>query len=966
MFANFNWGLVAGACFLVTSLAGADTVSVSSLELSRIEQGYGSPRADASTSGKPIAIGGRKFEKGIGTHAVSDFFIDLKGEAESFSAWVGVDDETNGAGKVEFSVIGDGRPLWKSPEMKGKDAAKLAEVDLKGIKLLQLHVGAKNIGLAHADWADATIVFHGAKPRAVRRPEPPTVPLADDWKRSQSMNAGWRFLRLDVANAPEAGFENPVFDDSKWENATLPHTAKIEDRVDRFPFQGICWDRHSLTADAAWKGKKVFVEFGAAMQIAEVWVNGKQKVRHLGGYLPFTVDVTDDLRYDQPNVVAARLDNRDTEECPPGKPTKDLDFNYPGGLYRGVRLVVTDPIHISDPVSAGIEAGGGVFVQCKNVTEAKATVTIKTHVVNEDSKLIPSCAVLSILRDPQGREVARAKSLPLMISGSSGHHFNQELELANPMLWHPDHPSLYTLESQVIAHSHVTDRIRTRVGVRTFTLGSRLLINGKEFHMVGSNRHQEYPYLEYAISPNGAYRDAQKIREGGFNHIRLSHYPQDPAFLDACDELGILVQAAIPGWQIFRATEPFVTESFQNIRDLIRRDRNHPSVIFWEPNLNETHGDHFAQWQRTAHEIAHAEFPGDECFTFGDPYPEKEGWAWDVRGFAREYGDFGFGGNESTSRHLRGEGEQPQLQQAWNYQWCFNDMSKNYDDPKTNWLGCATWVMFDYNRGYHPKPCLCGMMDILRLPKFVYYLFQSQRDPALIRSDVDSGPMLFFANYWTTREAPAKVVVYSNCDEVELAVNGKLIRRQKPDNGPDTRYSSQKGFNYATVGNDHNSSGGNPFDGGNSKHLAHPPFTFADVPFQPGTLTATGYLNGKPVMKREVRTPGKPAALKLVFDTAGRELAADGADAVFVRALVLDANGTVVPGNDTVITYSVNGPARLIGPNPIQGEAGIASILLQAGLKAGPITVTVNSPGLPPVTASITSRDSTEGCGMGR
>lgn len=179
--------------------------------------------------------------------------------------------------------------------------------------------------------------------------------------------------------------------------------------------------------------------------------------------------------------------------------------------------------------------------------------------------------------------------------------------------------------------SQTTDEIRTRIGIRTFSLGKRLLINGEEFHICGSNRHQEYPYIEYALSPNCAFRDAKKIKDGGFNFIRMSHYPQDPAFIEACDELGVLLQAPTPGWQHFSFNDSFVRQTFQDIRDLLRRDRNHPSVVFWEPNLNETDTRH-QDWQRAAHEIAHAELPGDQCFTFGDPYPEKKGWDWDVQG----------------------------------------------------------------------------------------------------------------------------------------------------------------------------------------------------------------------------------------------------------------------------------------------------------------------------------------------
>ena len=939
--------------------ADPHSVWVSSLEIRKMEQGYGHPGVNQSVGGTPLTIAGKTFEKGVGTHAVSDLFIDLGGNAEKFSAWVGVDDETKGAGKVEFVIMGDGKTLWKSDERKGGTPPVLAEANLKGVKLLQLHVGANEVGMEHADWAEAQILCNGASPKAVARPEPEALPLPLGWKRELPFNADWRFLRLDKPDAAQTGFETLGFDDSKWESVNLPHTSRIEKRDERYPFQGICWYRHAVNADPAWKGKRVSIQFGAAMQIAQVWVNGKPMTRHLGGYLPFSIDITDALRFDAPNAIAVCLDNRDTVECPPGTPTNNLDFNYPGGLYRGAQLIVTDPIHISDPLTARIEAGGGIFVQCHDVSPSKATVSVKTHVVNESPDLLPFCTVISILRDSKGNEVARHETLALTIPAGEGQAFQQEIELAVPNLWHPDHPSLYTLESQVHVTGRITDRIVTRIGIRSFTMGNRLRINGEEFHICGSNRHQEFPWIEYAASPNMAYRDAKKIREGGFNFIRLSHYPQDPAFLDACDELGILVQAPIPGWQFYSATSSFVKQSFQNLRDLIRRDRNHCSVLIWESNLNETTGkvsDHFERWQRTAHEIAHAEFPGPECFTFGDGYPDKAGWHWDTQGLAREYGDFGFGGNESTSRHLRGEGEKAMLQQAWNFQWCFNDLSKSYEKLDSPRMGSATWVMFDYNRGYYAKPCTCGMMDILRLPKFVYYFYQSQRDPKALRNDVESGPMLYIANEWTPRESPCKVVIYSNCDSVELSVNGKVIRNQKPDSGSDTKYSSQKEFSYATVGKDLNSSGGNPFDGGNAIHLAHPPFTFNDVPFEPGILKAVGYLSGKPVVERIVRTPGAPAALKLVFDTAGRELCADGADSVFARALVLDQNGTVVPENNVKVTWSIDGPARLVGPTSDNAEAGIASILVQAGLKSGPIKVSATAPGLPPASASIVSQ----------
>lgn len=772
-------------------------------------------------------------------------------------------------------------------------------------------------------------------------------------ENTPGMIKAWRlYLRRSPWRIPgvvDEDFDVVAADDTAWERVCLPHTPRLEAASVQFPFQGLCGYRKTFSADPAWRGRKVFLEFGAAMQIAEVWVNGRHKVRHLGGYLPFTLDLTDDLRYDASNVVAVRLDNRDTQACPPGKPLAGLDFSYFGGLYRGARLLITQPLHISDPLRANTEAGGGIFVRTASLTASNATVLVQTHVLNEGSQLVPDCVVQSTIAGPDGTVVAEGTSLPVMIPAGGGLHIRQQFDIRQPQLWHPDHPWLYRLTTTVRNGLTPTDTAATRFGLKHIELGPRLLVNGAEYHLRGSNRHQEYPWLGNALSPDASRRDAQKMKDGGFNYVRLSHYPQDPAFLDACDELGLFVQAAIPGWQQFWPTSDFVGESFQNIRELIRRDRNHASLLFWEPNLNETRGAGFAQWQRSAHEIAHAEYPGDQCFTFGDGYPPKVGWNWDVRGMWREYGDWNFGGNESTSRHTRGDGEAALLQQAWNFIWTFNHLNATYARPQGVIYGSATWVMFDYNRGYYSKPCTCGMMDIYRLPKFVYHFYQSQRDVE------HGGPVVYIANSWTPRPTPAKVVVFSNGEEVGLFLNGKAVGRQRPDAGPDTEYAPKKKVNLATVGNDTEKSGGNPFDGGNCKHLDHPPFTFAAVPFVPGELKAIAYRAGKPIAEHTIHTPGKPATLKLDFDSAGRPLVADGADAIFVRASVLDDNGTVVPDERPITFECTGGSASLIGPNPAPAEAGIASLLLRAGEQAGVINLTARAPGLESARATLTS-----------
>lgn len=769
--------------------------------------------------------------------------------------------------------------------------------------------------------------------------------------RETSINRNWKFSGLD---AGELNAHGERFDDATWDTVCLPHTLRIEKFDETHPWQGVCWYRRQIDFDPAWDEKRILLRFGAAMQNADVWVNGAHVCRHLGGYLPFGVDLSGAFASGRA-AVAVRVDNRDTDIVPPGKPTNDLDFNYPGGLYRGVDLVVIDQLHISDPIVADIVAGGGVFVRYENVSAERATVLVKTDVANDSGELARNVTVGQRLVDAAGDSVAETLNEPVMIGGTAHHEFSQKLDVVKPRLWHPDHPHLHTLITTVMRDGVIVDVVSTRIGIRSIELGKRVVINGEVVRVVGTNRHQEYPYIGYAVSPNAARRDAQRIKDGGFNHVRLAHYPQDPAFLDACDELGLLVQAPIPGWQIFHYNSSFVNGSYQNIRDLIRRDRNHPCILFWEPNLNETWGEHL-DWCRTAHEIAHQEYPGQMCFTFGDDYPE--GWVpgWDVKAFVREYGDFGFGGNESTSRHTRGEGEMALLQQAWNYQWCHNDHWGRFEDPANTFQGDATWVMFDYNRGYYSKPCTCGMMDIFRLPKYVYYFYQSQRDPGAKRDDIANGPMVFIASDWTPRPSGGKVIVYSNCDEVELTLNGKAIARQRPDSGPDSKYSDWDANIAATVGNQYDNSGGHPFDGGNCAHLDHPPFTFTNVAFEPGELRAIAYLDGKPVTEHVVRTPGQATRLAVEFDTQRTPLAADGADTIFVRVSVLDDAGTVVPAYElTGLKVNVAGPARLIGTEPIHVEAGIASVLLQATANSGEITVTALADGIQGTTAALTS-----------
>lgn len=792
-----------------------------------------------------------------------------------------------------------------------------------------------------------------------------------------NLNNHWHFKRMTEGakvfqtNPFEAG---TAFDDSSWQSVVLPHTVRIEQpEAAQNYFQGICWYRRHIATRPAWREKNVSLLFEGAMQVADVWVNGRHVLTHRGGYLPFSVDITSALERPEGAVVAVRLNNLDNPDIPPGKPHNQLDFCYFGGLYRDVKLIVTDPLHITDAATANRMAGGGIFVRTESATTKQAKIYAQADVVN-DGSVETNVAVRFIAISPDGEKIA-ARTVPLSTFASGAEMAtNCELTVPNPKLWHPDHPWLYTLKTEVLRNRKVADEVSTRFGIRTLAYDDKLgfVINGQPLTIRGANRHQDFPWLGNAVPDNAAYRDIKRLKDAGFNFLRLAHYPQSPAVMDACDQLGLMVSVCTPGWQHFSSSEMFTNLALQNIREMVRWHRNHPCVIMWEVSLNETYGHDafYAECSRVAHE----EYPGDQMFTAGDSYASKDvrhyevpyaGWGGFYhrgaapgfegrkRSFAREYGDYEFGGEHSTTRVARGAGEQALLLQTWNFIWSHN---QNLAMP---WLiGDSLWVGMDHFRGCSQANPIsrCGVLDYLRLPKFSYYFFQSQR--------AVNQPSIFIATYWTPRSSPTKVVVFSNCDEVELFLNGRSLGRHKPDHGPDSAYGvwhpeadpvyMAKG---KTVLEDEKQSAADlkqphakelraMFDGGNCRRLDHPPFTFAPVPYQAGELKAVGYVGGKKVCEFIRRTPGSPVALKLNVETCGRDLAADGTDAVFVRARVMDANGETVPAGESAVTFSVKGAGEMISPAKAKTEAGVATLLLRATDKPGKIQITATADGV--------------------
>lgn len=706
-----------------------------------------------------------------------------------------------------------------------------------------------------------------------------------------------------------------------WEKINLPHTPFVEPLVVLHQWQGICYYRKILNVSRKEIDKQLWLEFEGAMHLADVWVNGQHLIQHSGGYTPFVVDVTGMLHADRGNEILVRLDNRNNPLIPPGKPLETLDFCYYGGLYRDVNLIVKHPVHITHPIMANEVAGGGIFVTYPYVSKQEAEIKVKTQVSNK----VGTQRHLTIRhtlyewskKKGRGKKVALVES-PLVLAAGTTQRHTQQFTVNNPKLWYPDSPALYVLRTEVMDGRKVTDCEDTRIGIRRIemTREKGFVINDKPLKLEGSNRHQEYPYVGNAISDQAQYRDMYQIRDNGFNTVRLGHYPQDPSVLEACDELGLLVIEPIPGWQFFNKAQGFVDHTYKDIRDLIRRDRNHPSVIMWETTLNESWPP--KSWKDQAVRIAHEEFPGDQCYTSGDTYGYdgfdvcyndwKEGYnrpnTTSKPGFIREYYDYEFGGHYSTTRVTRGDGDYALMQNAWNAQWSHNRYRAYY--PWT--IGGAVWSMYDYNRGCCDNICYSGLADLFRLPKFGLLYFRTQMKEGTF---TPAGPMtyeVFINSHWLEGSSDT-LQVYGNVDEVKLQLNGRVIARQYPDDKPSTsEYVSRP-------------------DGGNAENIDFPPFTFFNVNWERGELKAIGYKDGKTVAEHVVRTPGAVEAMDITYFESG--VSASCRDLLIVYVNLKDLQGTGCFGeNNREVKLEVLQGGELRGPATIKAEAGVASFLV--------------------------------------
>ena len=786
---------------------------------------------------------------------------------------------------------------------------------------------------------------------AARQPEFSTAGffrLDNSGREVYSMNPAWRFHK----GAME-GAETKEFNDKDWTVVSLP------DGIEYLPteasgcinYQGEVWYRKHFMPDAALKGKKLFLHFEAIMGKSKVFVNGKLLTEHFGGYLPVIVDVTDVLDWNGDNVIAVWADNSDDPSYPPGKAQDVLDYTYFGGIYRDCWLIAHNNVFITDPNCENEVAGGGLFVAFGKVSDALAEVQLKIHVRNATKNPF-SGRVEYMLLQPDGTEVARLSD-KIQVKAGRATTVSDRMPVKQPMLWTPSTPTLYNLLVRVLdKEGNVIDGYRRRIGIRSIEFKGKdgFFLNGRPYGkpLIGANRHQDFAVVGNAVANSIHWRDAKKLKDVGMEIIRNAHCPQDPAFMDACDELGLFVIVNTPGWQFWNDAPEFAQRVYSDIRNVVRRDRNHPSVWLWEPILNETW--YPADFAKNTRDIVDAEYPYPYCYSGSDSearghenFPVYFAHPANMQDaskeidptktyFTREWGDNvdDWSSHNSPSRVARNWGEQPMRVQAQHYACPYYPVT-SYDvlyKQSPQHVGGCLWHSFDHQRGYHPDPFYGGLMDVFRQPKYSYYMFMAQRPAVKNDRNAGSGPMVYIAHEMTPFSGK-DVTVYSNCDEVRLTFNkgGKTYTYKKDKNRPG---------------------------------MPSPVITFPDVyDFMVDKafsrtqkqddvyLLAEGLIDGKVVATHKVVPARRPEKILLWMDNEGTDLKADGFDFVTVVAAVADKNGNIKRLNNYNIRFSIEGEGRLLGgpgvlANPVPVKWGTAPVLVQSTLKPGKIRITAS------------------------
>lgn len=759
-------------------------------------------------------------------------------------------------------------------------------------------------------------------------------PLNESGRVVQSFNPGWRYHRGDIDHGASLRL-----DDTDWEIVSTPHTVGLvpAEASGGRNYQGPAWYRKHFVVDRSLQGRDLLLHFEAVMGQSVVYVNGQKVKENKGGYLPFSLSLTDaGVVAGDTCLIAVRADNSDDKSYPPGKPQYTLDFAYHGGIYRDVWLIARSKVAITDAVEADRPAGGGLFVHFDRISKSYADIIVDTELANSDTQT-RTIQMVTELCDATGNVISTRKQSILLRAGER-RMVRQQFGVKDPNLWSPRHPYLYRINSRVMEGNSPLDGGTTRIGIRKaeFRGEDGFFLNGEPYgQLIGANRHQDFAYVGNAVPNSQQWRDAMKLREAGCEIIRAAHYPQDPAFMDACDELGLFVIVATPGWQFWNKDPEFARLVQENNRMMIRRDRNHPSVLIWEPVLNET--SYPLDFSIQALAVTREEYPypgapavaGDlHSAGVADHFDLVYGWPTDEGKarqsiFTREFGENvdDWYAHNNNNRASRSWGEGPQLVQALSLARSYGEMF----NTTGQFVGGAQWHPFDHQRGYHPDPYFGGIFDAFRQPKYAFHMFKSQVDPHLDHPVAETGPMVFIAHEITPFSG-SDVVLFSNCDSIRLIVYESDTLVQKVETQP-------KGIPYAPVVFK------DVFDFWEMRE-----YTYVQKNWQKVRFRAEGIIDGEVVAVTEKMPSRRSTRLRLYVDDEGTALVADGSDFVTVVAEVTDDNGNVKRLAKECILFTISGEGTIIGDeeigaNPREVEFGSAPVLIRSTIYPGKITI---------------------------
>ncbi len=703
-----------------------------------------------------------------------------------------------------------------------------------------------------------------------------------------NINTDWQFTPRDE---PLAQFEGAKLE---FERVSLPHSNMLlpHNNFSETEYCFVSWYRRDIFVPLENMGQRVFVDFDGVMIAAQVFVNGVAvEGEHRGGFTPFSRDITEFVRFGAVNLLSVRVDSTERADIPPFGGL--VDYLCFGGIYRDVFLRFSDHVFVDNMATLTgqiLESEKSLVVNARvvNTNSAPATMTAQANLYDTDT-LIASQKI-QITLEP-GCDTAA--------------YF--QFQHLNVSLWELEHPKLYKLEVQL----QNGDALSTQVGFRSaeFREDGAFYLNGKALKLRGLNRHQSFPYIGMAAPARLQRKDAEIIKfDLACNIVRTSHYPQSPHFLNHCDEVGLLVLEEIPGWQHIGDTA-WQEVSKLELRAMIERDRNHPSIIMWGVRINESPDDHdfYSATNQLAHELDPSRATGGiRCFhgseLLEDVYTMND-FQYDLgTPDAKKYLVTEYGGHMYPTKTF--DQEERVVKHMLHHAHILEQV---YSMPIFGGIG---WSAFDYNThaqfGSGDRICYHGVMDIFRQPKLIAALYASQLE---VSERVVLEPM----TYWTRGDLDegriSPLWICSNCDRVDVLVDGINLgaaRRLE-------RFS----------------------------HLLNPPFVMDHIPGgwgqHFGELEVLGYSGGVLVERKKIAADGVPVKLEAQLDDD--QINADGADMTRLSLQATDQYGNIQPFAFDVVNLEVSGPAVIVGPNPVALIGGRVSVFVKATTDAGTIRI---------------------------